>query len=235
MNRKVGIRPRDRDAIIQSLRAGVVPRRGQHHIQVGRDQEIAVLIQDVDRICAGGAAVRFIIGEYGAGKTFFLNLVRTVALEKKMVTIHGDLAPERRLHSTSGYARSLYSELMRNISTRSKPDGNAIPAIVEKFVSSCLSRAKTEGKTPTQALHESLESLSELVGGFDFAQVIEAYWRGHDTSDEKLKGDAIRWLRAEYSTKTDARKALGRSCHYRRLEFLRQSEVAFSFRTARRI
>ena len=33
------IRPRDRDAVLQSLRAGVVPRIGQHLIQVGRAHE----------------------------------------------------------------------------------------------------------------------------------------------------------------------------------------------------
>ena len=79
------IRPRDRDAVIQSLRAGVVPRSGQHLIQVGRAREIETLVADIARIADGGSAFRVVIGEYGAGKTFFLNLVRAVALEKKLV------------------------------------------------------------------------------------------------------------------------------------------------------
>jgi hypothetical protein len=75
------IRSRDRDSVIQSLRAGVVPKVGQHLIQVGRKGELGALITDIDRVASGGSAFRFVIGEYGAGKTFFLNLVRSIALE----------------------------------------------------------------------------------------------------------------------------------------------------------
>lgn len=205
----VVIRPKDRDAVIQSLRAGVVPRTGQHLIQVGRAKEIEALIKDIERVADSGSCIRFIIGEYGSGKTFFLNLIRAIALEKRLVTVHADLNPDRRLHATGGQARSLYAEMMRNISTRSKPDGGAMQSIVERFVTEALKEAKATGKGPETVIHERLDVLSEMVGGFDFAQVIAGYWKGHDTGNEQLKSDAIRWLRAEFSTKTDARNALG--------------------------
>lgn len=203
------IRPKDRDAVIQSLRAGVVPRVGQHLIQVGRVNEIAALIKDIERIADNGSAIRFVIGEYGSGKTFFLNLVRAIALEKRLVTAHADLSPDRRLHATGGQARSLYAEMMRNISTRSKPDGGAMQSIVERFVTEALKEAKSSGKNPENVIHEKLDILSEMVGGYDFAHVIAGYWKGHDAGNEQLKADAIRWLRGEFSTKTDARNALG--------------------------
>ncbi|MDI3288335.1 ATP-binding protein [Polyangium sp. 15x6] len=209
MSTELRIRPKERDAILQSLRAGVVPRSGQQHIQVGRAAEVKALIDDVDRIAAGGAAIRFIIGEYGSGKTFFLNLVRTIALEKKLVTAHADLGPDRRLHGTGGQARSLYNELMRNVATRAKPEGGALASVVERFISTTLADARTRGVSPETVIRERLEGLSELVGGYDFAEVIAAYWRGHDTGNETLKSDAVRWLRGEFSTRTDARAALG--------------------------
>ena len=140
------IRAKDRDAVIQSLQAGVVPKSGQHLIQVGRMKELEALIQDIERIAEGGSSFRLIIGEYGAGKTFFLNLVRTIALEKKLVTAHADLNPDRRLHASGGQARSLYAELARNMSTRTKPDGGAIAGIVEKFIAQTKSEAKATGK-----------------------------------------------------------------------------------------
>lgn len=203
------IRPKDRDAVIQSLRAGVVPRVGQHLIQVGRVKEVESLLKDIERIADNGSSIRFVIGEYGSGKTFFLNLIRAIALEKRLVTVHADLTPDRRIHATGGQSRSLYSELMRNISTRSKPDGGAMQSIVERFVTEALKHAKASGKDPEIVIHEQLNVLSEMVGGYDFAQVIAAYWKGHDTGNEQLKSDAIRWLRAEFSTKTEARSALG--------------------------
>jgi len=203
------IRPRDRDAIIQSLRAGVVPRVGQRHIQVGRANEVEALVADIDRIADGGSAIRFAIGEYGAGKTFFLNLIRSIAMERKLVTVHADLSPDRRLHATGGQARGLYAELMRNLATRSRPEGGAMPSVVERFVSDALSMAQAREVAPEVVIHERLASLEELTGGYDFAQVIAAYWRAHDTGDEQLKSDAVRWLRGEFTTRTDARAAVG--------------------------
>lgn len=203
------IRPRDRDSVLQSLRAGVVPRRGLHLIQVGRAAEVKALLQDVDRIGDGGSAVRFAIGAYGSGKTFFLNLIRSIALEKKLVTAHADLNPDRRLHSTAGQARSLFSEIMRNMATRAKPDGSALPSVVERFITTALGDAKTKGTEPEVEIRSKLAQLSELVGGYDFAEVIAAYWRGHDTGDDTLKSNVVRWLRGEFGTKTEARAALG--------------------------
>ncbi len=203
------IRPRVRDAVLQSLRAGVVPRIGQQYFQVGRVEELKAMLRDLERIVDGGSAIRFIIGEYGSGKTFFLLLIRSIAFEKRMVTAHADLSPDRRLHAAGGQARSLYQELARNLSTRSKPDGGALPSIVERFVSTALKDARELGKTTEAVIQGRLEALSQSVGGYDFAEVIGAYWRGHDTGDEALKSSAIRWLRGEFATKTDARKALG--------------------------
>lgn len=203
------IRPKDRDAVIQSLRAGVVPRSGQHLIQVGRTREIETLIGDIDRVADGGSTFRLVIGEYGAGKTFFLNLVRAVALEKKLVVATADLNPDRRLHASGGQARSLYAELMRNLATRTKPDGGALGGVVEKFIATAKTEAKAAGVPTENIIRQKLEHLTELVNGFDFADVIAAYCRGFEEGNEQLKSDAIRWLRGEFSTKTDARAALG--------------------------
>lgn len=203
------IKTRERDSIIQSLKAGVVPRTGIQHIQVGRANEIKAIYRDIDRIAQGGSAFRLIIGEYGSGKTFFLNVIRSIALEKRLVAVNADLSPDRRIHASAGQARNLYSELMRNMATRTRPEGNALTAVVERFVNSAQEEAEKTGASVSSLINDRLSSLSEHVGGFDFAKVIEAYWRGHENDDDELKSNAIRWLRAEFSTKTDARKALG--------------------------
>jgi len=203
------IRPKDRDTLIQALRAGVVPRIGQHLIQVGRVNEIDALVADIDRLADGGTAFRLAIGEYGSGKTFFLNLVRAIALEKKMVATTADLTPDRRLHASGGQARSLYAELSKNLSTRTKPDGGALPGIIEKFIFTATTEAKEGGVGVDLVIQKKLALLAEMVNGYDFAQVIEVYWSAHQESNEPRKTDAIRWLRGEFSTKTDARNALG--------------------------
>lgn len=203
------IRPKDRDAVLQSLRAGVVPRTGQHLIQVGRARELEALLADIERVADGGSSFRIVVGEYGAGKTFFLNLVRAIALEKKLVTMHADLNPDRRLHASAGQARSLYAELAKNIATRTKPEGGALAGVVEKFIGQARTEAKASGRSNDDVIRAQLNQLTEMVSGYDFADVIAAYCRGFDQGNEKLKSDAIRWLRGEFTTRTDARQALG--------------------------
>ena len=203
------LKPRERDAIVQALRAGVVPKLGLRHIQVGRVREIEELVKDMDRIAEGGAAIRFVIGEYGSGKTFFMNLIRLVALEKGLVVMFADLAPDRRLHATGGQARGLYAEMARNLSTRTKPDGGALASVVERFVSQAHRDAEARDMPTGSVIRERLGHFAELTGGFEFAEVVRRYWEGHETGDEDLKSAALRWLRGEFATRTDARKALG--------------------------
>lgn len=205
------IKARERNAILQSLRAGVVPRIGLQHIQVGRKDEINAVLADMSTIADGGATIRFIIGRFGAGKSFFLNLARIVALEKKFVVAQADITPDRRLHATGGQARSLYAELMRNLAIRTKPEGGALPSIVEKWVSNIDYEMRTKGAADAdilKAIPERLAPLQELVSGYDFAWVVRRYFEGFVTRNDGLMAAAVRWLRAEYSTKTEARQDL---------------------------
>lgn len=203
------IRPRERSAIIQSLRAGVTPRIGLEYIQVGRVNEVKALIEDLDNIEQGGSAFRIIIGDFGAGKSFFLQLIRYIALEKGMVVINADMSPDRRLFASNGQARNLYKELARNLATRAHPEGNAMIPLVEKFITEQRRVADAEGKDVERVIKDKLNSLSELVDGYDFAQVIAAYWKAYNEGNEDLKNNVIRYLRGEYTSRADARRDLG--------------------------
>lgn len=203
------IRPRERTAIIQSLRAGVTPRTGLEHIQVGRVNEVKALIEDLDNIIDGGSAFRIIIGDFGAGKSFFLQLIRYIALEKGLVVLNADMSPDRRLFASGGQARNLYKELTRNLATRAHPEGNAMVSLVEKFITEQRRVADESGEDVERVIKNRLKSLSELVDGYDFAQVIAAYWRGYHEDNEELRNAAIRYLRGEYTSRADARRDLG--------------------------
>lgn len=203
------IRPRERSAIIQSLRAGVTPRIGLEYIQVGRVNEVKALIEDLDNIEQGGSAFRIVIGDFGAGKSFFLQLIRYIALEKGMVVINADMSPDRRLFASNGQARNLYKELARNLATRAHPEGNAMIPLVEKFITEQRRIADAEGKDVERVIKDKLNSLSELVDGYDFAQVIATYWKAYNEGNEDLKNNVIRYLRGEYTSRADARRDLG--------------------------
>lgn len=207
MNRP--IRPKERETIIQSLKSGVVPRTGLQHIQVGRSEELKSFVKDVDTIAEGGTSFRFVIGEYGSGKTFFLSLVRTIALEKGLVTMHADLSPIKRFHGSDGQPRLLLSEMVENLSTRTKPDGNALQNILERFISNAREEAKANGSNPYDLISEKLNELNDYTGGYNFVSVIKKYLEGYESGNQFLMNSALKWLKAGYTTKTDTLRDLG--------------------------
>lgn len=203
------IRNKEREIIIQSLRSGVVPKMGLHHIQVGRSEEIKSFVRDIQNVSEGGSSFRFVIGEYGSGKTFFLSLIRSIALEKGLVTMHADLSPFKRLHGSQGQARHLLSELISNLSTRTRQDGNALENILERFISVVKEEVSLTQKNFSYVVATLLKDMSDIPGGYDFIKVINAYCEAYEEEDDFLKSKALKWLRAEYTTKKDSYVDLG--------------------------
>ena len=216
---KTKIPKRISTSILNSLTAGVVPRVGLEHIAVGREKEIAALLQDMENIAAGGAAFRFVVGRYGSGKSFMLQLLRNHAMEQGFVVADVDLSPERRLAGSEGQGVASYRELMRNIATKTHPNGGALALILEKWISSIQTKvAENTGMRPNdQGFDDQVEAtilaavknIEGLVHGFDFATVVTNYWRGYRLDNREQKDAALRWLRGEFATKTEAKAALG--------------------------
>lgn len=117
------INRREAAALINSLTAGVVPRIGLRHIAVGRQPEVNAFLQDLSTVEDGGAAFRFVCGQYGSGKSFLLQMIRNNAMERSFVVMDADLSPERRLTGTKGQGLATYKELMQHLSTRTRPEG----------------------------------------------------------------------------------------------------------------
>ena len=208
----IPIKRRERDAVLQALQAGLVPKQGLHLIQVGRKAEVSSILQDLDRIVDEGSSFRVVVGRFGSGKSFFLTLIRTLALQKKLVVAQADFSMERRLWASNGDARALYTELMRNIATKAQPDGGALSGILSGWVSNVqheiLSNGGLQADVETR-IGTDLRDLENFVGGFEFAEVVRAWYRGHVEKNDALQASALRWLRAEYTTKTEARQELG--------------------------
>ena len=224
--------------IINSLKGGVVPRIGLPYITVGREAEIRALLTDLSLIADGGASFRFLVGRYGSGKSFLLQTIRTHAMGEGFVVADADLSPERRLQGGQGQGLATYRELMRNLSTKTRPEGGALMLILDRWISNLQMQVAGElgtgaaapggapvsngtaapGGTPNDpALNQAVEarireqvaSLEEMVHGFDFARLLTLYYRAGVDGNDELKGNVARWFRGEYRTKTEARQELG--------------------------
>ena len=205
--------------VLHSLKGGVVPRIGLPYITVGRKNEIQALLHDVDIIAEGGASFRFIVGRYGAGKSFLLQAIRNYVMDRGFIVADADLSPERRLQGTRGQGLATYRELIGNLSTKTKPEGGALTLILERWISTVQSEALQESglqpgdpaltKRIDQKIYAVTASVSELVHGFEFAQLLSAYYHAYLKSDDETKAKVVRWFRGEYALKREAKEELG--------------------------
>lgn len=190
--------------ILNSLKGGVVPRIGLPYITVGREVEIRALLTDLSLIADGGASFRFLVGRYGAGKSFLLQTIRTHAMGEGFVVADADLSPERRLQGGQGQGLATYRELIRNISTKTRPEGGALNLILDRWVASCADADES-------AVNAQLAPLEEMVHGFDFARMLRRYRAAVSEGDEEAMSRVTKWIRGEYRTKSEARAELGSS------------------------
>ena len=206
-------------AVLNSLKGGVVPRIGLPYITVGRKNEIQALLHDVDIIAEGGASFRFIVGRYGSGKSFLLQTIRNYVMDRGFIVCDADLSPERRLQGTKGQGLATYRELIGNLSTKTRPEGGALTLVLDRWISSVQSEAAQEtGLVPgdpalttavDQKINRVTSSISEMVHGFEFARLLSAYYHAYVHGDDETKAKVVRWFRGEYTLKREAREELG--------------------------
>ena len=159
-------------ALVNSLTAGVTPRLGIEHIAVGRKREIETLLADLENIGQGGAMFRFIVGRYGSGKSFLLQIIRTYAIERGYIVADADLSPERKLVGGSSSGLATYRELLRNMSSKVRPDGGALQALLDKWIDSIRIELIKENTPEAEIPHKieqrilvDIASAEELVHG----------------------------------------------------------------------
>ena len=193
--------------VLNSLKGGVVPRIGLPYVTVGRKDEIAALLHDVEIIEDGGASFRLIVGKYGSGKSFLLQTIRNYVMDKGFIVVDGDLSPERRLHGNNGQGLATYRELIQNLSTKTRPEGGALNLVLDRWISSVQGKVASEqALTPAdpafsqavdKEIYQQVSSLNGMVHGFDFAQLLKMYYHAFVTGDDEQKAKVTKWFRGE--------------------------------------
>ena len=215
------IKPKEATSIINSLIGGVVPKIGLQHITVGRSQEINAFVAALEDVKNGHSLVKFWIGDFGSGKSFMLHLLNTVAMKQKFVVANADFTPDNRLYSNDGKGVALYSAIMDNVSIQTKPEGGALPTLLEKWIEQIISKTAEENKISLMDIRNEeylnliqiniMKTINQItdVGGFDFGTVVMKYYEGYIKDNEQLRRNALKWLKGEYKTKTEAKQDLG--------------------------
>ena len=205
-------------SLLASVSAGVVPRSGAPYIAIGRADEIEALLSDLEAVSEGCGTMRFLIGRYGSGKSFLMQLIRGYAMERDFVCADADLSPERRLYGSGGTGIATYRELIKNLASKSSPDGGALQKIIARWIDGISGELVETGLDPAsdsfahqleKRIYSVLRDMEDLVGGFDFAHVMSEYYKAYKNGEDEKKSACLRWMRGEFSTKTEARNALG--------------------------
>jgi len=217
----LSLKAKEATAIINSLSGGVVPRIGVQHITVGRQLEIEAFTKALDDVKNGHSMAKFWIGDFGSGKSFMLHLLNTVAMKQKFVVANADFTPDNRLYSNDGKALILYSAIMDNIAIQTKPEGGALPTLLDKWIELVVTKTSQIHNIPITEIRDEryinriqeniMLTVNEVTetGGFDFGIVVIKYYEGYIKNDEFLRRSALKWLKGEYTTKTEARQDLG--------------------------
>ncbi|MEH7251805.1 ATP-binding protein [Neobacillus niacini] len=218
----MNIKKRDSTAILNSLSGGVVPSRGLQYILVGRTLEATQILKELNEVKKGSSVVKFFIGSFGSGKSFIQALIQQIAFKENFVVTKADFTPERRLYGNDHKGVALYSELMKNLSISTVPEGGGLSTIIDKWINDVQEQVvqmigyhSIELDNPTFVEDVELEitrivsQMDVYTGGYDFARILTSYYRGFIQDDSELQRKALRWIRGEYRTKTEARADLG--------------------------
>lgn len=215
------LKPKESSSIINALQGGVVPRNGIQHMLVGRSKETDTIIQSLENVARGNSEVRFWIGDFGSGKSFMLQLIDTLALKTNFVVSTVDFTPVNRLYSSDGKARALYSEIITRLITQTDQDGNALTTILDQWIEKLMGDVVNESQVDFDSLASSENShlVSDKIiettkkfsspGSFEFGQAIAKYFEGYANGDATLQESALRWLKGQYTAKTDSLRELG--------------------------
>lgn len=218
----MNIKKRDSTAILNSLNGGVVPNRGLEYIIVGRVEEAQQILNDLQTVRKGASIIKFFIGSFGSGKSFIQALIHQIAFKEKFVVTKADFTPERRLYGTDRKAVATYTELIKNMTIATSPDGNALPRILDKWITDIQNKVVSEKNYESisfndnrfvedvqNAIKQSIDKMDDLVGGFSLSRILCLYYQGFIEDRPELQRSVIRWLRGEYHTKTEAKNDLG--------------------------
>ncbi len=216
------VNPKEAHSIIKALEGGIVPIKGIQHLLVGRNEEVQEIISILDSVMEGGSDIRFWAGDFGSGKSFMLRTIESIAIEKNFAVSTVDLTPTRRFHASDGKARALYTEIVNNIAVRTCQDGNAIDTILEEWINGIITDVSEKNNIPVSKVLKAenkklvedqmlniTSSFSSVGLSFEFGQAAAKYYEGVVEDNRMLKLKALRWIRGDMDTKTEAKRELG--------------------------
>lgn len=209
----MAVSPRIADIVIEALRIGEVPAEGQDAIATGIDAQVTALDRELERVAEGRGRVRFVRGEFGSGKTFFLRYLAARARAQGFAAAYVRVAyPEVPLHKPM----SIYREVATHLGVREQPDG-ALRHILDQWLYKATERVTDpalghalEPGAPgfDEALAQEVLTLLGPVGDSAqaFAQALSAYAQASLHGEDDVARALLQWLGGDAKVAATAKR-----------------------------
>src|ERR671922_2016255 len=202
--------------LVRALKSGLIPSRGLERIAVGRAEELKQLRADLEFSQNGGAWVRCLRGDYGAGKTFLCSLLREEALRRGFVVAAVDLGRDAPLHRFE----VIYHRIMEGMRTDHFREVPAFEFIVQEWLFNLereIQRAmglhslnlERRGEFSTLIARRLSEQLASLrIYDSSFANALRGYYEALQQGNEAVAHAAVGWLKGDSNVPAELRQEL---------------------------
>jgi hypothetical protein len=178
----------DYENILMALKNGNVPEKGVKNLCIGREKEI-------DKVNNKKAVVKFINGEFGAGKSFFLKVIEEMAYDKNFVVSWITLSNDVPFNKID----IVYKNIVKSLKCKT---GTSLSHIIDRWITELKMMAFEQTSNPqkqNQLVQESIyDDLAETrEHASAFAMAIESYNKLMNEEDYKTAEYAKAWLRGD--------------------------------------
>lgn len=190
-----------------AMKNGNVPSNGASEVCIGREKEINEFKYLLKKVNDEKAITKFINGEYGSGKSFFLKVIEEMAFKDNFVvskvTLNRDV-PFNKIEV-------VYKNIAQTLRCKT---GTSLEHIIEKWITRLKMMAFNETSDPvkqalivSENMQNDLEKAREYSNSFVVA--IEHYYKAMNSGDYETAKYAQAWLRGDSNIPFTEKKKFG--------------------------
>lgn len=190
--------------LLKAFRNGTVPDHSLDYISVGIEPIKNEINLQLNQVKLGKTGFKFLIGDYGSGKTFIAKSIQHDALLQDFVLCFLTVSQETPLHKFD----ELYKSMMEHFQTINFPNKPSLSIILEEWlvmleekVMSKLSLSPQKNRVKFQEsvkkqIFEELSSIGETDSSF--IRAIHTFYQAKLNKNEILASSALGWLKGEH-------------------------------------
>lgn len=189
--------------MIIALGKGIAPNNNVKLICLGRDKEIEEINIILDKVAEGKAFTKFINGEYGAGKSFFLKVIEEIAYEKNFVVSKISCSNNLPFNKID----VVYKNIVKNLKDKNGYN-------LESIINNWLRKLKIKSCEELDISKQDQKLQEYILKGLDearkysnsFVQAVSGYYKLISENQPEEASIAMAWLRGDSNIPASSKK-----------------------------